>query len=561
MEYGLAAEFTIYSGGLGVLAGDYMKSVGDLRMPIVGIGLLWSEGYTRQHIDAAGNPGDSYPPTSRDALETLDVTIEVTVAGKPIPCIAHRVRRYTSAALYLLEPESEIDRWITRRLYGGGEDDRLAQEIVLGVGGVRLLQVLGHDVDVFHFNEGHAVFAGLELVRQRCEAGASLDEAVAAVRPRVVFTTHTPVAAGNEVHELAVMRRMGADLGFSDDELEQLGGSPFSMTVGGLRLSRLANGVARLHGETARNMWREVEGGSSIIAITNGVHTPTWQDPRIRAALARDKYADQQAEELWRAHLRMKIELCDEIARRQGVEFDSTKLIVGFARRAATYKRADLVFGDTEAFESIFVDNGVQLIFSGKAHPRDLHGRAMIARLVDASRRWPSHVVFLENYDMALGALLTRGCDVWLNNPRRPKEASGTSGMKAAMNGVLNVSILDGWWPEGCRHGETGWRIGEPEPDDPNDEALDESSIDERDREALYRVFADEVIPRYHSERTKWVAMMKASIAMSQWRFSSDRMLEEYYARLYCGEPPASSAEARLGDPAARVDRAPSHAP
>ena len=534
MEYGLAAEFTIYSGGLGVLAGDYMKSIGDLRMPAIGLGLFWDQGYTKQLIDNAGNPEDAYPPTPRDSISTLDVSLEVTVAGKPIACIAHRVERYTSATLYLIEPEREADRWITRRLYGGGEDDRLAQEIVLGVGGVRLLQALGHTIDVYHFNEGHAVFSGLELVRQRCEKGLSFSDALADVKEHIVFTTHTPVPAGNEVHDWAAMRRMSADLGFSSDELGELGGSPFSMTETGLRISRRANAVAELHGETARGMWQHVSGGAPIIAITNGVHAPTWQDPRIRASVVQDKDEEAQNAELWLVHQKLKAELCAEIARRTGVELRIDDLLIGFARRAAVYKRANLVLEDENQMESVFFEHGVQLVYAGKAHPHDFSGKALVRRLVEASRRWPENIVFLENYDMALGALLTRGCDVWLNTPRRPKEASGTSGMKAAMNGVLNVSIADGWWPEGCRHGETGWQIGMP---DPSDAEAGEAAIDRRDREVLYRVFADEVIPRYQDHRSRWVAMMKESIAMSQWRFSSDRMVQEYYARLYRRDP------------------------
>lgn len=543
MEYGLSPDFPIYSGGLGVLAGDHMKSVGDLRLPVTGIGLFWSEGYTKQVIGDEGELQDLYPVTGKHAVKRVaDVQVEVTVRGKPIACHAYRVTRYTDATLFLLEPADEDDRWITRRLYGGDGEDRLAQEIVLGVGGVRLLQALGHSIDVYHFNEGHAVFAGLELVRQACERGASFDEARAQVRERVVFTTHTPVPAGNEVHEFEMMKKVGADLGFSDDELDALGGTPFSMTVAGLRLARKANGVAELHSETARAMWKDVDDGAEIHAITNGVHVPSWQDARIRAATVREKAAAVSNAELWAAHRHMKAEVIALIAERTGVRLREDTLLVGFARRAATYKRADLVFGQPARFEQVFVQHGVQLVFSGKAHPRDEAGRAMVKRLVDAAARYPEHVVFLENYDMHLGAMLTRGCDVWLNNPRRPKEASGTSGMKAAMNGVLNVSILDGWWPEGCRHGETGWRIGEPDTSNADAASANEPSeqdIDERDRAALYRVFADEVIPRYYEHQDQWIRMMQASIAMSRWRFSSDRMVQEYFDTLY--RSPASS--------------------
>jgi starch phosphorylase len=531
MEYGLDPQFPIYAGGLGILAGDHMKSVGDLRVPLIGIGLLWDEGYTRQTVGTGGAIEDHYPKTPRDALRRLDVLVEVTVRGKKVPCRAWQVERYVTSTLYLLEPDRDEDRWITQRLYGGGVEDRLAQEIILGVGGVRLLDALGLKPDVYHFNEGHAVFAGLELLRRQTYGGATFTERIERLRPHVVFTTHTPVPAGNEVHDLPLMRKMEADLGFSDDELRQLGGDPFSMTVAGLRMSRLANGVAELHGETARAMWKDVAGASPIISVTNGVHTPTWQDARIRAALVADKDREAQDNALWAAHQAMKQELLREIHRRTGAQLAMDGLLVGFARRAAAYKRADLILGDEKHLRKLF-ELGVQLVYSGKAHPRDLAGKSLVSRLVDATKRYPGKVIFLENYDMRLGAMLTRGTDIWLNNPRRPLEASGTSGMKAAMNGVPNVSILDGWWPEGCEHGITGWKIGDPDPtDDPFNEK-DEARVDKRDRELLHQVLEENVLPAYRN-RAAWVAVMRNSITMSQWKFSSDRMIEEYVARVY----------------------------
>ncbi len=533
MEYGLDPTFPIYAGGLGILAGDHMKSAGDLHAPIVGIGLFWDQGYTRQVIGTGATIEDQYPRTARDALRRVDVRLEVTVRGKKIPVRAWRVDRYVTSTLYLLEPERDEDRWITQRLYGGGPEDRLAQEILLGVGGVRLMRALGERVDVYHFNEGHAVFAGLELVRQATFGGTTLVEKLEQLRPHVVFTTHTPVPAGNEVHELDLMRKMDADLGFTDSELEVIGGDPFSMTVAGLRLARLANGVAELHGETARVMWKDIEGAAPIISITNGVHAPTWQDARVRAALVPDKPRERQDAELWQAHQDMKHELVAEVERRTGVHLSTDKLLVGFARRAAAYKRADLILHDEKHLKKLF-DHGVQIVYSGKAHPRDVAGKALVKKLVEAAKKHPGNIVFLENYDMTIGALMTRGADIWLNNPRRPLEASGTSGMKAAMNGVPNVSILDGWWPEGCEHGVTGWRIGEANPED---DAFDEKAaarIDKRDRELLHHVLADEVLPAY-ADRAKWTAIMRASIEMSQWRFSSDRMIEDYMSKVYRG--------------------------
>jgi glycogen phosphorylase len=531
MEYGLDPAFPIYAGGLGILAGDHMKSAGDLRVPITGIGLLWDEGYTRQVITKAGAIKDEYPKTSRDAVRRVDVKLDVTIKGKKVPLRCWQVERYITSTLYLLEPDREDDRWITKRLYGGGGEDRLAQEIVLGVGGVRLLRALGVDVDVYHFNEGHAVFAGVELVRSAAYGGKSLAQKVANVKKHVVFTTHTPVPAGNEVHDLALMKKLSADVGLSDKELEHIGGDPFSMTVAGLRLARAANGVAKLHGETARDMWRDVDDAAPIISITNGVHVPTWQDARVRAALVPDKPKARQDSELWAAHQAMKQELIDLVLDRTGVELRLDRLLIGFARRAAAYKRADLILGDDKALAKLF-ERGVQIVYSGKAHPRDMAGKEIVTKLVAAAKEHPKHVVFLQNYDMRLGAALTRGADIWLNNPRRPLEASGTSGMKAAMNGVPNLSILDGWWPEGCEHGVTGWKIGDA---DPSDDAFDEEAaakIDKRDRMLLYKALDRDVLPAY-ADRARWLAIMRASIAMSQWRFSSDRMIEDYVAKIY----------------------------
>ena len=533
MEYGLDPAFPIYAGGLGILAGDHMKSVGDLRAPVTGVGLLWDEGYTQQVLAAKGGLEDQYPKTQRDAVRRVEARVEVTVKGKSVPLRAWKVERYITANLYLLEPEREADRWITARLYGGGTEDRLAQEIVLGVGGVRLMEAIGVDPEVYHFNEGHAVFAGLELLKSAKFGGTSLEQRITKLRRHVVFTTHTPVPAGNEVHELAAMRAIDADCGFSDKDLTRIGGSPFSMTVAGLRLARIANGVAELHGETARQMWKDVSGAAPIISITNGVHVPTWQDARIRAALVPDKKRDVQDAELWSAHQKMKAELVAEIAKRTKVKLSTDKLLIGFARRAATYKRADLILSDEKALKKLF-DAGVQIVYAGKAHPRDIDGKALISKIVAAAKKHAKNVVFLENYDMTLGALLTRGTDIWLNNPRRPLEASGTSGMKAAMNGVPNLSILDGWWPEGCEHGKTGWKIGDANPDDDAFDAKDMARVDKRDRELLFKTLEKDVLPAFEN-RAKWVAIMRASISMSQWRFSSDRMIEDYIAKVYSG--------------------------
>jgi len=518
MEYGLHEEFPSYAGGLGVLAGDFMKSAGDLGRPVVGLGLRWAQGYTAQRIGPDGYPFDEWHDHQPDFLRDTGARIRVRVGYREVACHVWRVARYAIAPLFLLEPVDLRDRWITRRLYDTRPDARIAQEMLLGIGGVRALEALHLPVSLYHFNEGHAVFAGIELIAARMEAGASFEQAWRAARETIVFTTHTPVPAGNEQHSLTDLRRLGASCELVDSELREIGGDPFNMTVAGLRLARAANAVSRLHGETARAMWAHVEGAAPIIAVTNGVHVGTWQDQRIAGALASDGGLRQVRRTL-------KRELLAEVAARTGVALDPEALIIGFARRAATYKRPDLLLRDPERLAPLLKDRRVQIIFSGKAHPDDHAGKAMIALLIETIRQWPDSIVYLENYDMGLARALTRGSDVWLNTPRRPLEASGTSGMKAAMNGVLNLSVRDGWWPEGCKPGDTGWAIGEE---------MEGPDQDERDLRSLYETLEQEVLPAF-ADPARWTRMMRASIRMAVDQFSSDRMVEEYFARLYGG--------------------------
>jgi starch phosphorylase len=516
MEYGLHEEFPSYAGGLGVLAGDFMKSAGDLGLPVVGMGLRWAQGYTAQKIGPDGYPVDEWRDHQPSFLTDTGVRVRVRIGNREVACHVWRVGRYSIAPLFLLEPVEPRDRWITRRLYDTRPDCRLAQEMLLGIGGVRALRALHLPVSLYHFNEGHAVFAGIELIADRMEAGASFEAAWRAVRGSIVFTTHTPVPAGNEVHSLGELRRLGAGCELVESELRDIGGDPFNMTVAGLRLARLANAVSKLHAETARAMWAHVPNAAPIIAITNGVHVGTWQDPRIAAGRDSDVGLTSFRREL-------KQELLAEVAARTGVRLDPDALTIGFARRAATYKRPDLLLRDPERLAPLLKDRRVQLIFAGKAHPADHAGKAVIALLVQSIRQWPDSIVYLENYDMGLARTLTRGCDVWLNTPRRPMEASGTSGMKAAMNGVLNVSVLDGWWPEGYEPGLTGWAV--------SDETVG-ADQDERDLRALYEILEGEVLPAF-ADPARWTRMMRGSIRMAVERFSSDRMVTEYFARLY----------------------------
>jgi starch phosphorylase len=430
-----------------------------------------------------------------------------------------RAARYAIVPLFLLEPTDARDRWITRRLYDPRPDCRVAQEMLLGIGGVRALRLLHPEVTTYHFNEGHAVFAGVELIAAQMETGASFEAAWQAARARIVFTTHTPVPAGNEIHALAEILRLGAGCELVAGELRQLGGDPFNMTVAGLRLARRANAVAERHGRTARAMWAGVRDAAPITHITNGVHVPSWQDPRMPGALG----SDEAIEDLRRS---LKTDLVAEIERRTAVRLAPDVLTIAVARRAATYKRPDLVLRDAERVGRLLKGRQLQLVFAGKAHPADRTGKAMVTRLVRAIRQWPDAAVFLENYDMGLARLLTRGADVWLNTPRPPLEASGTSGMKAALNGVLHCSTLDGWWPEGCEHGVTGWAIG----DGADSEGTEEH--DARDHASLFQVIEGEMLPAY-ADRPRWLAMMRASVAMAAERFSAERMVRDYFSRLY----------------------------
>lgn len=523
MEYGLDNSFKAYAGGLGILAGDYMKGAKDHGYPIVGIGIKWKQGYTDQMIDANGQPYDTYHNYKYDFLEDTGVTVTVEIRKREVLCKVWKLECFGNAPLYLLDtdlPENGEDPWITGQLYGWFGEERIAQEMVLGVGGVRALRALGIEVDVYHFNEGHALFAGFELVREKVEKGAKYEAALAASKQEIVFTTHTPVVQGNESHPIDRLMYMGANMGMTEEQLEALGGSPFNMTVGALRLSRRSNAVAQLHAVTANDMWKEVEGRSEIVGITNAIHLPTWVD----AAMIETA---ENGGDLWAAHMKNKRDLVAFVKARTGVELIAENLIIGFSRRAVPYKRSDLIFSQPEIIDPLLRDRKIQIVFSGRAHPLDDTGKGIAANLVAMSKKYPGAVVFLENYGMDIGAALTRGSDVWLNNPRRPKEASGTSGMKAAMNGVLNLSILDGWWPEACQHGVNGWQFGD------GFESEDETILDNHDRAALYRVLTGEVLPTYYDHPEKWVEMMRNSILSTKDYFAVKRMLEEYNELLY----------------------------
>lgn len=523
MEYGLDEELKIYSGGLGILAGDHIKAAKDEGVPLVAIGILWRQGYTKQTIDSKGRVNDTFPEYRYDFLEDTGVEVKIKIKGKQVKIKAYKCEKYGNIPLYLLDTfmDDNNEKLITGQLYGWFAEERIAQEMILGIGGVKVLKALGIEPDIYHFNEGHALFAGIELIREKMDdEGRDFSKSLEEVKRKIVFTTHTPVVAGNEVHKHETLKYLGAYNGLTYGQMVTLGGEPFNMTIASLRISKRANAVAQLHGETANKMWKDVDRRTEIIAITNGVHNKTWQDDRIVKA-----YEDGM--NLMDTHEQIKIEMIKEIEKLNNVKLNPKVLTVGFARRAAPYKRSDLIFRNIDKFEEMARENKIQIIFSGKAHPNDINGKDIVTRLYEMSNKYPNNVVFLQNYDISIGKILTRGCDIWLNNPIKPKEASGTSGMKAAMNGVLNFSTLDGWWPEGCEHGVNGWQMGD---------GYEGSNHEEVDSKGLYNVLKEEIIPTYYENKKKWEKMMYESIKMSTDAFSASRMINEYYERMYSYE-------------------------
>jgi glycogen phosphorylase len=524
MEYALQSDVKLYAGGLGILAGDYLKGARDHKCPIVGVGIKWKQGYSDQRISPEGKPVDTYPIYEYPFLKDTGVTVSVTVRNREVKCKVWLCEKFGTAPLYLLDTDvpGNEDGWITGQLYGWFGEERIAQEMVLGIGGVKALRALKIPVDVYHFNEGHALFAGFELVREKVAKGMNFERALAASRDEIVFTTHTPVVQGNESHYIDRLMYMGANNGvFNKQTLKQLGGSPFNMTVGALRLSRKANAVAQLHAVTSNKMWEHIKGRAEIVGITNAIHAPTWVDGRIVRAAKAD------SNDIWKLHQENKKTLISFIKERTGVKLKQDSLLIGFSRRAVPYKRSDLIFSDRSKVDRLFRSGKLQIVFSGKAHPLDDGGKRIVQNIVSLTKKYPNSVVFLENYDMTIGSMLVRGSDIWLNNPRRPQEASGTSGMKAAMNGVLNLSILDGWWPEACQHGVNGWQIGD------GYENKNEKKLDEHDQKSLYKVLLEEVVPTYYEDKKQWVSMMKQSVLATHKQFAVKRMLQEYYDQLY----------------------------
>ena len=595
-EFGMHESMPIYSGGLGILSGDHLKSASDLDIPLVGVGLLYGEGYFSQHLDANGWQQESYKTMHPDKLplkaavgsdgQPVVISVE-TRTGKIYARVwevnVGRVR------LFLLDTNipnnTDEDRRLTARLYGGDTRIRIRQEIMLGIGGARALAAIGIQPSVIHMNEGHSAFAPLEIIRERIqEDGLSFDAALRETAASCCFTTHTPVEAGHDRFDAGLINEhvgpLGDQLGLSHDALMGLGrvnpqnpSESFCMTVLAFKLSRKANAVSSLHGVVSRRMWSSLwpwqsEEEIPIGHITNGVHVPTWLATQMRVLYDRVLPVDwhihtgepgvwagfEQATsgELWETHQSLKNQLIGFTRRRLETQLrrnnaseeqiaevanvlDPRALLIGFARRFAPYKRTDLIMREFELLAQIVNDSDrpVQFIFAGKSHPRDDNGKAILQRVWRATQEGPlkGKVIFLEDYDINLARHLVQGVDVWLNNPRRPLEASGTSGQKVVLNGVLNLSILDGWWAE-AYDGHNGFAIGTGR------SHVNDAIQDERDWRSLIDVLRNQVIPMYYERDAddlpqQWIRRIKRSVRTLGWRFNSDRMVMDYVNQCY----------------------------
>lgn len=551
MEIGLDALMPTYSGGLGVLAGDTIRSAADLKVPMVAVSLLHRKGYFYQRLEASGWQLEEPVEWNVDDFVTEEnVRASVTIGGRPVRLRAWRrdvtgVSGYVVPVYFLdsdLPENAEQDRMLTHWLYGGDDNYRLCQEIILGIGGVRMLRSLGYrQIDRFHMNEGHASLCTLELLDERRRAGnrdAIVQEDVEAVRRMCIFTTHTPVPAGHDKFPVDLVAEvLGDHPALTMRNLICCDGV-LNMTYLALNLSHYVNGVAKKHGEISRHMFASYV----IDSITNGVHAATWASEPFQALFDRhipgwreDNFSLRYAlsiphKEVWNAHMAAKRDLIDYVNRETNTGMDVDFLTIGFARRAAAYKRADLLLRDPDRLRKIARDVGpFQIVYAGKSHPRDEEGKKMIQRIYQArkSLRDAVHIAYLPNYDMTLGKLVTSGVDVWLNTPQRPMEASGTSGMKAALNGVPSLSVLDGWWIEGCIEGTTGWAIG-------RDGRTPETSADNQaDAASLYEKLEQVVAPLFYRDRDRYLDVMVHAIALNGSFFNTQRMMQQYVLKAY----------------------------
>ena len=540
MEIGLSNNIHTYNGGLGILAGDTIRSSADLKVPLVGITLVSKKGHFRQEITSDGKQveyPDPWEPSKYMQLLSTEVKVQIQKRDVAVKPWLYTVKSPTGGAVSVyfldtdLEANSPEDREITSFLYGGDERYRLKQEIVLGIGGVRILDALGLGVRKYHMNEGHSSLLALELLQKN---GMNIDK----VRSLCVFTTHTPIESGHDRFYYDVVREvLGEPVPL--DILKKLGGQErLNMTLLALNLSNYLNGVAKRHRDSSKAMFP----GYEIHAITNGVHSYTWTCESFRNLY--DKYFPEWAnepnllvradgildEDVWRAHEEGKKVLIDYVNKVTNAGMNYDTLTMGFARRATGYKRTELLFSDIEKLKKANKKGRIQLIFSGKAHPRDDSGRKLIEQIFGYAQELKDEIkiVYLANYDMDLAAKLVSGVDVWLNTPLRPLEASGTSGMKAAHNGVINFSVLDGWWIEGWIEGVTGWAIG-PQP---NENVLVEECR-RRELDDLYNKLENIIIPMFYSRRGDWIKMMKNSIGKIAYYFNSHRLVQRYATEAY----------------------------
>jgi starch phosphorylase len=601
-EYGVHNSLPLYSGGLGILSGDHLKSASDLGVPLVGIGLLYRYGYFRQRLTRDGWQEEHYGETHPDELTIKrvydkndePVFVEVMMRGRLVKANIWKVD-VGRVTLYLLDTNiddnEEIDRWVTGHLYGGDKETRIVQEMMLGIGGIRLLRKLEIEPSVFHLNEGHSAFLTLDLTREKTKAGLSFEEAAKEVRERCTFTTHTPVAAGNDEFDPEMLMKCFGDdyekeLGLSRKEflaMGRVGGEDskewFGMTPLAIRMCRSTNGVSRKHGEVSRNLWVKMFAPETksedvpITFVTNGVHSPTWVAPLMRdiyekyigsdwhniinlADVWRQAVEGIPDEELWRAHSLLKQRLVAFVRQRSyharehrgekesyknaaKTMFEPDALTIGFARRIAGYKRWGLLLTDPERLMRLIddVERPVQFVFAGKAHPQDQDAKLILQRLAiwKYDERVMQRAVFLQDYDQEIARQLVQSVDVWMNVPRRPLEASGTSGQKVAINGGLNFSVLDGWWIEGYDAKKpNGWAIG-----DHHSEKDDESpATDKQDANSLYEVLESQIVPLYYDRNIdgvprNWIKMMKHAIATLAPAFNSDRMVLDYVKKIY----------------------------
>jgi len=539
MEVGLRPEFSTYSGGLGILAGDTVRSSADLNIPLVAVTLVSKKGYFRQEFSQDGwqleKPDDWQP---EKFLTLLPERIEVEVEKRPVKIQAWLYIYESSTGgkvpvLFLdtdIEDNASQDRDITFYLYGGDQRYRIKQEIVLGIGGTRMLKALGVELTKYHLNEGHASFLTLELLK---EYGGNIEK----VQKKCVFTTHTPIEAGHDKFSYDMVFGILAEIVPWDTIKSIAGSDSLNMTLLALNLSGYVNGVAKKHGETTKKMFP----GYEIRSVTNGVHPHTWTHDNFKKLY--DHYFPGWAkepsllvrveviphEEIWEAHYQAKKELINYINDKSDIKFSSEVFTIGFARRATAYKRHALMFQDLKRLRNINAKFPIQVVFAGKAHPYDEPGKKMIQNIfyIMKDLKKELKITYLENYDMEKAQKLVSGVDVWLNTPKRPMEASGTSGMKAALNGVINFSIPDGWWAEGCIEGVTGWSIGPTR----DDISVEEMELDEK--RDLYGKLEYAILPMFYEQRDNWIEMMKNSIGKIAHYFNSHRMMHRYITDAY----------------------------